>query len=167
MATYLHRLHLHRPHSTPWLLVVALATALVGLGAWVVVDQTRSETSPAAQPTHGLAPAKVVAMLDSRFAALNSGGKRSFASYYSPDAVFHDFGVTPPIVARGADVPSLMEGYSRIWALAGQRITRESDVIQNGDFAAHALLLGTPRGMAVYEFDKHGKIAGQWVFGGG
>ena len=159
--------HLHRPHLSIWLIaVVALAAALIGLASWVIVDQTSSPTTPAVRPLHGLAPAKVVAMLDARFAALNSNGKRPFAKYYSPDTTFHDFMVTPPTEARGrANVVSLMGGYSRMWALAGARVVRTSDVIRSGRFVAHSLRLGDSRGIAVYQLDEQGKIANQWVFG--
>jgi hypothetical protein len=166
-AAYPPHAHLHRLHLSVWLIaVVALAAALIGLASWVIVDQTSSPTTPAVKPVPALAPAKVVAMLDARFAALNSNAKRSFAQYYSPDTTFHDFGVTPPIEAKGrANVVSLMEGYSRMWALADARIARTSEVIQSGPFVANSLRLGDTRGIAVYELDEQGKIANQWAFG--
>lgn len=168
MTTYPHGMHLRKPHFSLWLLVVGLAAALIGLGSWVIVDQTGSQATPAAQPIHGLASAQRVAMLDARLAALNSAGKQSMASYYSSDAVFEDRSVTPPIVVRGGtQVASLNEGFSKVWALAGLRMTRESDVIQTGNYAAHAVRLGDYRFMAVFEFDQSGRIAHQWVFGRG
>lgn len=165
--SHLPQAHVHRPRVNPWLVaVVALAAALVGLGAWVIVDHTGSATAPPAKADPGFASAKVTAMLDARFAALNSGGKASFARFYSPDTEFTDFGVTPPLTVKGAsNVASLMGGYSRMWAVARARITRESRVIQAGDYVAHALLLGPTRGVAVYQLDEHGKIARQWAFG--
>ena len=167
MSTYAHRFRVRRPHLNPWFVaVIALAAALIGLSIWVIVDQTSSESAPA-EPTHGLASGQVVAMLDARLAALNSGGKQSFASYYSPGTVFEDRSVTPPIVVRGAHVASLMEGFSKIWAMAGQRISRESEVIQFGNYAAHAIRLGNTDGISVYKLDQNGKIEHQWVLGSG
>ena len=166
MTAYTSRTHPHRPHANPWVIaVVALAAALVGLSAWVIVDHAGSANAPA-KPTTASASAKVTAMLDARFAALNSGGKQSFARFYSPDTEFTDFGVTPPVTARGAaNVADLMGGYSRMRALAGARVTRQSQVIRAGQYVAHALRLGPTPFIAVYRLDEHGKIAGQWVFG--
>jgi hypothetical protein len=39
VTTYPHRIHVGRPHVNLWFVVVALAAALVGLGAWVLVDR--------------------------------------------------------------------------------------------------------------------------------
>lgn len=166
MAAYAPRTQPGRPHANPWVVaVVALAAALVGLSAWVIVDHTRSTNAPAT-PTTAVASAKVTAMLDARFAALNGDGRASFAQFYSPDTEFTDFGVTPPITARGtAKVITLMGTYSHMWAMGGQRITRESQVIKAGDYVAHALLLGSTPGIAVYQLDEHGKIAREWAFG--
>ncbi len=166
MTAHAPRTHARRPHANPWVVaVVALAAALVGLSAWVIIDRAGSTNNPAT-PATAVAPAKVTAMLDARFAALNSGGKQSFARFNSPDTEFTDFGVTPPITAKGAaNVANLMGGYSRMWATAGQRITRESQVIQAGRYVAHTLLLGPTPGIAVYRLDEQGKIAREWAFG--
>ena len=166
MTAYASRTHPRRPHANPWVIaVVALAAALTGLSAWVIVDHAGSTNAPA-QPTTALASAKATAMLDARYAALNSGGKQSFARFYSPDTEFTDFSVTPPLTVRGAkNVADLMGGYSRMWSLAGTRITRESQVIRAGQYVAHAHRLGPTPMIAVYRLDEHGKIAGQWVFG--
>jgi hypothetical protein len=48
--------------------------------------------------------------------------------------------------------------------MAGQRVTRESQVIQLGKYVAHALRLGGTPGISGYELDENGEIAGQWVF---
>jgi hypothetical protein len=133
----------------------------------VIVDQTSSETAPAGQPIHGLASAQVVAMLDARLVAMNGAGKQSLARYYSSDAVFEDHSITPTVVVRGgANVAAANETLSMMMAGAGQRLTRKSDVIQEGSFAAHAIRLGDTQGMVVYELNENGKIAHQWVFGG-
>jgi hypothetical protein len=138
--------------------VIALAAALVTLGAWVIVDRGEGQTK-------GIASGEIVSLLNARFAAFNSAGTKPMSGFYSRDAILEEFDVVPPYSTRGADeIGARLEGISRLWDMAGFRITEESPVIQIGPFVAQAARIsgGTPQ-ILVYKIDENGKIAHQWA----
>lgn len=168
MTTYPQRLHLHRPHINPWLLVVALAAALIGLGSWVIVDQTTSATASANPPQDlkGLASARAAAMIEHRLALMNNGTDwKAFAALYTKSAVLEERDVTPPVITKGAtQIAEHQRGY---WQM-GMRINTESPIIQYGPYAAYAISMAgmSWAGIGVFRLNENGKIAQQWVIGG-
>ena len=149
----------HRPQLNVWLVaVIALAAALVALGAWVVVDQTRSSS------TQGLASSQVVTMLKHRLVALNSGDAKAVSAFYTRDAVLEEHDVTPPLVTQGstqigARVHDIVSRY-------GMQLQSASPVIRlDGTVAEATSVPGYPdQGfILVYSLAPNGKIAHQWV----
>jgi hypothetical protein len=159
-ATHTGRAHVHGPQFNPWLgVVIALVAALVGLGAWVIVDQTSSSTS------EGLAPPEVATMLENRIAAFDRADGRAAAAFYTEDAIMQeeDIGLT----TTGRDQIAARLQYLMN---AGLRMKTIGAPIQSGRFVGEAVRFydssGTARGEGVlaFELDKNsGKIAHQWV----
>ena len=153
--------HLRWPRINPWLVVVvALATALLALSAWVLLD--RQANAP-----EGLASPEVSAMLADRIVALNSGNARTISSFYSQDAIVEEHDIDPAFINRGRqEIGARLSGMPKIWRLMGIRARSESDVIQFGRYAAEAASIGQDwDGILVYKFDANGKIVHQWVIG--
>lgn len=156
-----HRLHIHRPHLSPWLVaVIALAAALVGLASWVIVDKTTSSSGTATTAVEGQASPQVVKMLNARIAAFNAG--RSVASFYTPNAVLDDREAS--LVTRGnQEIGSLLQGYRGM----GMRMHEAGPVIQFGRTVAQAVNAAPVEPqtgwMLVYRLAANGKIAYQWV----
>ena len=159
-ATHTGQAHVHRPRFNPWLAaVIALAAALVALGGWVIVDQTRSSS------TQGLASPEVATMLENRIAAFDRADGRAAAAFYTKDAVMQeeDIGLTTTGRAQiGARLQYLMD--------AGLRMKTVGAPIQSGRFVGEAVRFydpsGTARGEGVLAFEldsNSGKIAHQWV----
>jgi hypothetical protein len=166
MTTHPRRIHARRPRVNPWLVVAVLATALVGLASWVIIDETRGKTSSPPQAAFGLASARVAALLEARLAALGSAGELPMARFYSRDAVQEELDVVPPTVAKGREqIAARNEGFSRLWALSGLRVSLASPIIQVGDYAAHGVRIGDTGEVLVFWLDRNGTIAHQWVVG--
>ena len=155
--------HVRRWHVSPLLVaVVGLATALVALGTWTVVDRTGSSS------TVGLASPEVVAMLRDRVAALNSGNDEAIAAFYSANAVLEERDVTPAVVTRGRkQIGERIGGIVRVF---GMQLVPTGPVIQlDGTVAEATSVPGYPDEgfVLVYQLDPHGAIAHQWVLPAG
>ena len=143
-----------------WLVaVIALVAALVGLGTWVLVDQTRSSS------TEGLASPEVASMLKGRLAALNSGDAEAISTFYTAHAVLEERDVTPARVTRGSvAIGKAIATYVNSYGLQVERV---SPIIQTGRSVAEATVYpGDPSlgWTLVYLLDRDsGKIAHQWV----
>jgi hypothetical protein len=152
--------HVRRPQFSPWLVgVIALAAALVALGAWVVFDQTRSSS------TEGLASPEVASMLEDRLVALNSGDAEAISAFYTADAVLEERDVTPVRVTKGSEaIGNAIATYVNVYGLQVERV---SPIIQTGRSAAEATVYpGDPAlgWTLVYLLDREsGKIEHQWV----
>ena len=150
--------HIHRPHVNPWLVaVIALAAAVVALGAWVIVDQTRSST------TEGVASSEVATMFDDLTVAFNSGDPVALSSFYAPNAVLEEHTIDPTIVTRGGE--QIGERIAFFVNTGGMRIESAGPVIVLGDMAARAeRYVGETGGvMTVFKLDANGRIKHQWV----
>ena len=168
MSTMTHppQTHVHRPRVNPWLMaVVVLAAALVGLGAWVIVDQTRSSSgvSPKSS-TAGLASPTVVAMLRERLAALNGGDPKTISAFYTRHAVLDDRAAQPPLKTVGSqEIGKLLHFYVKT---LGMQLESVGPIVQVGSGVAEATRVpgSTNDGfMLVYNLAANGKIAHQWV----
>ena len=156
------RTHVGRPRINLWLVaVVALTAALVVLGAWVLIDQTRSSSTP------GLASPGVVTMLEDRIAAINREDGQAAAAFYTEDAIMQEEDIG--LVTRGREQIA-----ARLQLLidSGLRMEPVGAPIQMGRFVGEAVRFyefggtGTGEGVLVFELDKSsGKIAHQWVTG--
>ena len=162
-VTHAGRAHVHPPQLNRWHVAVSgLAAAVVALGAWVVVDQTRSSS------TDGLAPPEVVAMLEKRIAAFDRADGQAAAAFYTKDAIMQeeDIGLT----TRGREQ---IAGRLQVLMDAGLRMTAVGAPIQMGRFVGEAVRFyesgggtGIGEGVLVFELDEtSGKIAHQWVTG--
>ncbi len=153
--------HIHRLHVNPWLVaVIALAAALVALGAWVIVDQTRSSTA------EGVASSEVATMFDDLTVAFNSGDPVALSSFYGPNAVLAEHFLDPaiyPTVTRGSE--QIGERIAFFVNTGGMRIESAGPVIVLGDTVARAERFAGETGgsMVVYKLNANGKIARQWV----
>ena len=164
MATYAREAHSHpRSHLNPWLVaVIALAAALLGLGVWVVVDQTRSSS------TSGLASPEVTSMLRDRLVALNSGDAKAIAAFYASNAVLEERDVTPAAVTEGSD--RIGRRIASIVKVFGMQLESASPVIQLDGTVAEATNMPGSRNegfILVYKLAPSGKIAHQWVLPAG
>jgi hypothetical protein len=148
-----------------WLVaVIALTVALLALGAWVLVDRTGSSSTPAA----ALAPAPVVAMLEGRIAAWDSGNGKATAAFYTKDAIMEERDVAPAVVTSGREAIG-----SRLqWIIdMGLRMKPVGTPVQIGRFVGEPVRFYTSAGarvgeaVLVFELAKDGKIAHQWVIG--
>lgn len=163
MTTYPHP-HARRPHVNPWLVAGVLAAALVGLGAWVLIDRNTSATVSSAGQPHGLASASVAAMLGERIAAANRGDGKAVAAFYSRAGVLEERDVTPAVVTRGNE--QIGARLQELFRTYGIPLKPESSVIQFGRYVAEALSWEVGGGIVVYQLDANGKIAHQWAIGG-
>jgi hypothetical protein len=176
VTTYPHRLHVHRRHVNPWLVaVLVLGAAVIGLGAWVVVDQTTSSSR------QDLASSEVTAMLDARVAAMNRAlstsrspssslsDAKAIAAFYSNDAVMEEIEAgVPRIMSKGhgqiVDRFKLMidaaQG-SGIQLRTGTTTQIGPYVAQTNNFGSRGVIDG--EGILVFRLDKSGKIAHEWV----
>lgn len=151
--------HVRRPQLNLWLVaVIALAAVLVALGAWVVVDQTRSSSA------EGLASPGVVAMLGDRLAALNSGDAKAISAFYTRTAVLEERDVTPAVVTKGSR--QIGERISGIVRTFGMQLESASPVIRVDGTVAEATRVpgyGDEGFILVYKLAANGKITHQWV----
>ena len=158
-ATHAGQAHVDRQFN-PWLAaVIALAAALVALGAWVIVDQTRSS------PSEGLASAEVATMLENRIAAFDRADGRAAAAFYSKDAIMQEEDIGLTTTGREQIAARL-----QYLTDAGLRMKTVGAPIQSGRFVGEAVRFYDPSGTArgegvlVFELDKNsGKIAHQWA----
>ena len=159
--------HVRRPHANPWLVaVVALVAALVGLGTWVLVDQTRSS------PTQDLASPEVTAMLNARVAAINRFDAEAIAAFYSQDAVMDEIEAgVPRVVSTGHDQIvdrfRFMADSARVYGIR----LRTGTTTQIGPYVAQTNSWGPGgategQGILVFKLDESGKIAHEWVIVG-
>ena len=146
MTTYVPEVHARRPHIDYWLVaVIALAAALIGLAAWVLVDRYAG-TDPAAEAT---------ALVDDWIAAVNAD--------YPADAlaplITSDFEVR-----TSGDVYTADEFLARATSPVGAE--RIAPVTVEGDFATtYSTLSGLPgtTHLTVFQFEE-GKISRLWSF---
>lgn len=153
MTAYPHRLHVHRPHINLWLVaVVGLAAALVGSGAWVIVDRYTGG---------GGATDNATALIDESNAAISNADAAALSSLYTRNAEItrDDGGVTVGAEAIGALAPMTKMVSYRVWRVA--------PVSVEGDFATTFLQYTSATGegtdIAVYQF-REGKILRMWFF---
>lgn len=160
-VTHTGQAHAHRPQVNAWLAaVIALAAALIALGTWVIVDQTRSSS------TQGLASPETVTVLNDRIAAVNSGDAQAISAFYTRDAVLEERDVTPEVITRGSEqIGGRIRGLTQL----GLRLKSESPVIRFGNTVAEAASMpgsGTEGFILVYALEGN-KIAHQWVLPAG
>jgi hypothetical protein len=151
-----------RPPVNPWAVVVtALAVAVVALGAWILADRYAGTSQSAAST-------EVAAMLESRIAAMNRGDSDAAAALYTQTGVLEERDQTPAVVSEGrAEIASRLA----LLYTAGFRLESLGDPVQSGRFVGEAVRFyelggaGTGEGVLVFEIDRSGKIAHQWVMG--
>jgi hypothetical protein len=164
----------HRPRVNLWLLaVVALAAALVGLGAWVIVDHTASSSSVSVEnPTQDLASPAIVTMLRNRLAALNRADAKAQSAFYTQDAVLNDvLSGTPshpqPLVSGNEAIGSYNAGLVKTY---GFQIESVPPIIQHGRTVLEtAKVFGDkePSLLLVYRLALNGRISYEWVLPAG
>ncbi len=155
MTVYPHprRLHVRRPHVNPWLVaVVGLSAALIGLGAWVIVDRTTGGGGTASD---------AAAMIDKFLVTANGNDPSAIAALLTHDAGFFQ---------RGDSVTGANAVAKAIAAQQGSKaLTRIAPVTVNGDYATtfiHFYVPGVGEDwpqLEVFKFEN-GKIAGVWGF---
>lgn len=154
MTTYPHRLHWHRPHINPWLVaVIGLAAALIGLGAWVIVDRTSGGG--------GTATSDATALIDKWLVTANGNDAKAISALLTSDAGFFQRGDSVTGANAIAKAIATQGG--------GKAITRIAPVTVNGDYATTFIHFYIPGVMEdwpqleVFKF-RDGKIAGIWGF---
>lgn len=159
--------HVGRPHINLWLVaVVALTAALVALGAWVLIDQTRSSSA------QGLASSEVTTMLDGWLAAENRYDARAMAAFFAQDAVMEEH---DPMVPDGVLVTKGLDQIYQRWQVGadyfraqGWRVESGGVRSQIGDYVVSTEIFGVPgekpvgQVVVVDKLDEKGKIAHQW-----
>jgi SnoaL-like domain len=149
-STYASHAHVRRPHANPWLVaVVGLAAALVGLGAWVLVDRSTGG---------GGATQDATALIDDFNAAVNA-----------PDS-----GAVKALMAKGVVMVSLGDTHVGADAVAkqltgaasmGLRVERIAPVNVVGQYATtfDKYTSGRETGVMLAVFQvKDGKILRIW-----
>ena len=153
-----------RPHVNPWLVaVVVLGAALIGLGTWVLIDQTRSSS------TQDLAAPEVAAMLDARIAAMNRYDAKATAAFFSKDAVMEEIenGVPAATSIGRQEIANRFDeilSSSKALGILG----RTGRPTQIGPYVAQTFSWGSRgatdgEGVLVFKLDGSGKIAHEWV----
>jgi hypothetical protein len=118
VTTYAPEARVHRPHVNLWLVaVIALAAALVGLGAWVLIDRYGGGESAAEEAT---------AVLDDFYAAVNTQDEAALRALFADDVVVWSNGD----VMTGED-----QVVGAIMTTAGLTMERLAPVTVYGDFA--------------------------------
>lgn len=156
MTTYPHpdRMHLHRPHVSPWLVAsVGLAAALIALAAWVLVDHYAGGSSETE---------KAAALIDRFNGAVNRNDAAAIAAALTSDAVFYQRNYN---AVTGANTIGKVIATS-----AGTKnLKRIAPVALNGDYATTFIHFSAMGGvedwpqLQVYQL-KNGKIARIWGF---
>lgn len=167
MSTYAPETHRHRVHVNPWLVaVIVLAAALVALGAWVLIDQTRSSSTP------GQASPEVAAMIHNLTAAWNRYDAEATASFYARDAVMEEIEAgVPRVVSNGSAQITDRFRYMLDDARSAGVQGRIGTITQIGPYVSTRYSWGTPgttmgQGFIVDKLDTSGKIAHEWVIVG-
>lgn len=150
MTTYPQHVDARRPHVSYWLVaVIALAAALVALGAWVLVDRYAGGDSATQDAT---------TLIDDLNAAFSTGDANAIPSLYASNAVMRSFGVG--------------ETYAGVKAIRTNAgcctIERLAPVTVEGEYATSFMRIaapGWPTVMSISVFQiKDGKIVRQWNF---
>jgi hypothetical protein len=149
MTTYAPEAHRHRRlHVNPWLVaVVVLAAALVGVGAWLLVDRYTGSDSATKEAT---------TLIDNVNTAFTTNDASALPTYFASNAVIRSLG--QEYVGLNA-IQSLASG---TW-----QVERIAPVTVNGEYATTYLRLtaGDQAGTSVTTFQiKDGKIVRQWGF---
>lgn len=152
MTTYAPEVHVrHRPHINLWLVaVVLLSAALVGLGAWVLVDRYTG-------PTHD-----TTTLLDDFYAASSAHDGKTVAAMLASDAVFWTDGTT---------MAGQKKIVNEILTTPGLTVERIAPVTVEGDFASTFIAFTVPAAglnkapAAEVVQLKDGKIFRVWDFG--
>ena len=156
MTTYTPHAHVRLPHVSLWLVaVVGLAAALIGLGAWVLVDRYTGG---------GGATHDATTLINKVNAAWNTGDGKAAATLFTNNAVIESMGDTM--------VGPKAIGQAMVGAHAMQfHVERVAPVTVNGDFATSWFKItgvGIDRYPVLTVFQlKDGKILRQWGFGVG
>jgi hypothetical protein len=148
-----HRAHLHWPRVNLWLVaVVVLAAALIGLGAWVLVDRYTGGSTATENAT---------SLIDNFNAAISRNDGKAIAALLTSDAVFFQRGSS----LSGANaIAKLIAGHA-----GAKSVTRIAPVSVNGEYATtfiHFRGLGGVEDwpqLEVFQI-KDGKIARIWGF---
>lgn len=152
-TTHTPPVRLHRPHVNVWLVVaIGLGAALVGLGAWVVVDRTSGGDTATQNAT---------ALIDDVNTAFMTGDASAIPSYYASTAVMRSFGTNETYVGVAA-ISELADG--------SFTVERISPVTVNGEYATTFVKL-TSGGQNVTTISvfqiQDGKVVRQWNFAPG
>lgn len=151
VTTYPHRIHVGRPHLSLWFVVAALAAALVGLGAWVLVDRYVGG---------GGATQDATSLID-RFNAAATNDGAAVSALLTSDAVL--WSAETPIVGAKAIA-------NQIANTPGLLIERVAPVTVKGNFATTFIRFSAVGGaiknapMLMVTELKDGKIFRIWTF---
>jgi hypothetical protein len=159
--------HIRRPHLNPWLAaVIALGVAVVALGTWVIVDQTRSSSA------QGQASPEVAAMIHNLHAAMNRYDAKAVVAFYSQNGVMDEIDAgAPRVVSRGHDQLLARYRYMLEAARSSGIQDRVGTITQVGSYLSMPVSYGTPgttlgQGFVIEQLDANGKIAHEWVITG-
>jgi hypothetical protein len=112
---------------------------------------------------------EVVALLESRMAAMNRGDGLAAAEFYALDAAMEETDLTPHLVTLGR--AAIGERLQSLVGDAGLRLISAGTPIQFDRYVAEPVVFdqdggpGHGAGMLVFEIDSDGLIAYQWVIG--
>lgn len=152
-----------------------MAAALVGLGAWVIVDRTTSSSGVSATgSTPELASPAIVAMLKDRLAALNRLDAKAESAFFTPDAALNDVlsgspWALQPVITGNDQIARYIVGLGRTF---GGRMTLNSvpPILQYGQTVVEPLAFPgdkEPTILVVYRLTPDGKISYEWVLPAG
>lgn len=147
-----HRIHVRRPQVTLSLVViVVLAAALVGLGAWVAVDRLTGG---------GGATQDATTLIDKLYANISAGNADAAAALYTPDAIVWNAGGLFRTYSGMAEIRESLQGSNYYYTA-----TRSAPVTVQGPFAA--TYFSSPQSKApiliVFQL-RDGKIFREWGF---
>lgn len=149
-----------RPSRLMSWLVAALVVALVAVVGLVVASVSEEE------PEYAGVSDGVAAMLDERIDAYNRGDIAAVADLFAEDGVMNELDV--PLVSRGRD--KVEARFQELYDF-GMRLEALGEPTQSGIYVAEpaqawiagAREEGRLQFMLVYELDKAGKIAYEWI----
>jgi ketosteroid isomerase-like protein len=143
----------------PWLLVLVIAGLVLALAVGVLIGRQ----GEAAQSPPGLASPTIIAMLESRAAAINDGTAEDIARFYTDDAVLEEHDRVPSAITEGAEaIGQHLNTYRKL----GFQLQQTGTTTELGPFVAEPLLWSDgDGGYAVYRLSEDGRIAHQWVIG--
>jgi len=154
VTTYPHRIHVHRPHvKWPFVAIVGLAAALVGLGSWVLADRHAGG---------GGATQDATTLIDKFNAAASANDAKAAGAVLT-----FDVEVWMP---SGAKIVG-PKGFATYALGPGLHVQRTAPVTVEGDFATTFVSFTLPgmqagrQGHAVMVFQlAGGKISRAWIF---